>query len=86
MPRFFLHIDDGTQQIEDQEGSELPDLDAAREEAIGAARQLWSAAILDGRDIGAGSFLIANDQEEIITSIKMDDALPEGLIDRLMFP
>jgi len=79
MPRFFLHIDDGTQRIADEEGSELPDLAAARDEALGAARQLWSAAILDQRDIGMHSFHIANDQDEVIASIKMDDVLPVAL-------
>ena len=83
MPRFFLHIDDGTQRIEDDEGSELPDLSAAREEALGAARQLWAAAILARRDIGMGSFIIANDRDEVIGSVRMDEALPEVLVKRL---
>jgi len=83
MPRFFLHIDDGTQRIEDAEGSELPDLAAARDEALGAARQLWAAAMLTGRDIGIGSFLIANNQDEVLASTEMDDALPEALVKRL---
>jgi len=83
MPRFFLHIDDGTQRIEDEEGSELPDLTAARDEALGAARQLWAAAMLTGRDIGKGNFLIANDQDEVIASVEIDDGLPEALVKRL---
>jgi len=53
MPRFFLHIDNGTQRIEDEEGSELPNVEAAREEALGSARQLWAAAILKQQDIGS---------------------------------
>jgi len=83
MPCFFLHIDDGTQRIEDEEGSELRDLAAAREEALGAARQLWAAAMLTGRDIGLHAFLIANEKDEVIASVKMDDALPEALVRRL---
>ena len=83
MPRFFLHIDDGTQRIDDEEGSELHDLAAARDEALGAARQLWAAAMIGQRDIGMRRFLIANEQEEVIASVKMDDALPESLLTRL---
>jgi len=83
MPRFFLHIDDGTQRIEDKEGSELPDLEAAREEALGAARQLWAAAMLTGRDIGTGSFLIANAKDVVIETVEIDDALPDALVQRL---
>ena len=83
MPRFFLHIDDGTQRIEDEEGSELPDLEAAREEALGSARQLWAAAILKQQDIGSRRFLIASGDGNIVELIEMDDALPRSLLDRL---
>jgi len=83
MPRFFLHIDDGTQRIEDEEGSELPDLEAAREEALGSARQLWAAAILRQQDIGSRRFLIVSGDGSIVELIEMDDALPRSLLDRL---
>lgn len=76
MPRFFLHIDDGTQRIEDEEGSELPDLEAAREEALAAARQLWAAAILAGQDIGARRFVVADGNGKVIDTVEVDDALP----------
>ena len=83
MPRFFLHIDDGTQRIDDEEGSYLPDLAAAREEALGAARQLWAAAILRQQDIGARRFLIAGDDGKVTDIVEMDDALPLTLLQRL---
>ncbi|MDQ0840150.1 DUF6894 family protein [Sphingomonas faeni] len=83
MPRFFLHIDDGAQRIEDEEGSDLPDLAAAREEALSAARQLWAAAILRQQDIGARRFLIAGDDGNVTHVVKMDDALPQNLLHRL---
>jgi len=83
MPRFFLHIDDGTQRIEDEEGSELLDLAAAREEARGAARQLWAAAILAGQDIEAHRFIIADYDGRVIETVDMDEALPKRLTGRL---
>ena len=83
MPRFFLHIDDGTQRIEDEEGSDLPDLAAARNEALHAARQLWAAAIRDGRDLGTGGFLIAGGDGGVIDRLPMDDALPRAMVERL---
>ena len=46
-------------------------------------RQLCAAAMLTGRDIGMGSFLIANDQDEVIASVEMNDGLPEALVKRL---
>lgn len=86
MPRFFLHIDDGTQRIEDEEGSDLPDLAAARDEAMQAARQLWAAAIRDGRDLGGRRFLIAAADGSVIDTIAMDEALPRGMIERFGRP
>lgn len=83
MPRFFLHIDDGTQRIEDEEGSDLPDLAAAREEALGAARQLWAAAILAGQDIAARRFVITDGDGNVMDTVDMDGALPEKLARRL---
>ena len=50
MPRFYFHIEDDVRHI-DHEGVELPDLEAARDEAVsaawqilrnGAAKSLWS--------------------------------------------
>ena len=83
MPHFFLHIDDGTQRIEDQEGSELLDLAAARGEALGAARQLWAAAILAGQDIEAHRFVITDQDGRVLETVNMDEALPKRLTGRL---
>ncbi len=83
MPRFFLHIDDGTQRIEDEEGSDLLDLAAAREEALGAARQLWAAAILAGQDIAARGFVITDGNGTVMDTVDMDEALPEKLTRRI---
>lgn len=83
MPRFFLHIDDGTLRIEDEEGSELPDLTAARNEALRGARQLWAAAIRDGQDIGMRCFTIEADDGNVIDTVAMDEALPRTLVERL---
>src|SRR3712207_2604714 len=40
MPRYFLHLWDGDQFEEDQEGAELPDLASARLEALQFAREI----------------------------------------------
>ena len=49
MPRYFFHVEDGTNHI-DQEGTELGCLEAARQHAVGyfsellrdASRKFWS--------------------------------------------
>ena len=49
MSRYFLHLRDGDELIEDLEGSEFPDLEAARAEAIGAARDFVADQARSGR-------------------------------------
>jgi hypothetical protein len=48
MPRYFFHIYERGQAILDDEGVELDGIDAAREEATVAARELMSADVLSG--------------------------------------
>jgi len=40
MPRYYLHLWDGDLFEEDQEGTDLPNLAAAREEALRFAREI----------------------------------------------
>jgi len=48
MPLFFFHINENGDVLYDEEGSDHPDLQAAREEAIEGIRQIISAAVLAG--------------------------------------
>jgi hypothetical protein len=48
MPLYFFHILELTGLVCDREGFDLPDLDAARDEAVEGARQLISSAVLSG--------------------------------------
>ena len=48
MPLYHLHIQEGSDLIEDETGMEFPDLEAAREEALEGARDLWASAIKAG--------------------------------------
>ena len=47
MPRYFFHIRN-SERTDDEEGRELPDLDAAREFALEGARELVCADIKKG--------------------------------------
>ena len=42
MPRYFFHIRDGNDLTKDSEGLDLPDLDAARAQALERACRIWS--------------------------------------------
>lgn len=80
MPRFYMHIEDWPDRIEDLEGSELPDHEAARREVLSAARQLWAAAILDGRDLSGRSFIVTDETGNVVLTMAFKEALPPGLI------
>ena len=45
MARYFFHIKDGADLIQDPEGSELATMEDARSQALKSARELWADAI-----------------------------------------
>jgi hypothetical protein len=48
MARYFLHLVDGDDVICDPEGSDLPSIAAAREQALLSAREILAEAIKSG--------------------------------------
>lgn len=83
VPLFYLHSRCSDMLARDPDGSELPDLDAARREALAAARELWAEAIMHGKDLSACTFVIADEQGRQFLIVPFTDALPEGLRKRL---
>jgi hypothetical protein len=79
VPRFYFHLKTGETVIEDQDGSELADFEAAREEALTGARELWAEAIKSGSDLQAEAFVIADEDGREVMSLPLVEALPERL-------
>lgn len=75
MPRFFFTVISGKTVLDDQEGSDLPSLDRAIEEALKDARVLMSEAILQGRDISEGCIIVRDKHEEVLKVVRFADAL-----------
>ena len=48
MPRFFMHLRDGTDEMLDPEGVELPDIEAARTKVLAAARDVLAGDVRHG--------------------------------------
>jgi hypothetical protein len=71
----------GDARIADDEGSDLPDVDAARAEALIAGRQMWAAAIVAGRDLADRCFEITDGAGRVLLMLSLDDALPLRLRD-----
>jgi hypothetical protein len=52
MPLYFFHIKEGDEVLHDEEGSDYPDLQAARGEAIEGIRQIVGDAVMSGSPLG----------------------------------
>jgi hypothetical protein len=75
MPIFYFNIRDDQDLICDEEGMELPNLDAAREEAQEGARQLLLDALRAHREVNGKKIEIANESGFVIEAIKVRDLL-----------
>jgi Domain of unknown function (DUF6894) len=73
MRRFYFHLRAGDELVPDEEGIDLPDLSAARREAIEAARELLAEAIKDGRAE------VADGEGREIDTVPLAAVLPENL-------
>ena len=75
MARYFFHIKDGADLIQDPEGSELATMEDARSQALKSARELWADAIKSGRSLGAA--VVIADEHGGVTFVPMAEALPK---------
>lgn len=82
MPVFFLHMRGDVGFAEDHEGHQWPTLEAARDEALAAARDQWAHAMITGKNLADRSIEIAEVDGHVLMHVPFTDALPAGLLDR----
>jgi hypothetical protein len=76
VPRYFLHIDElGI----DPDGTELPDLEAARREAMLSAREMLAERIILGAEATPLRILITDAAGNLLAVVHMRDVLPLAL-------
>ncbi|CAN7259679.1 DUF6894 family protein [Rhizobium sp. LjRoot254] len=75
MPRYFFNVIAGSKVIADLEGTNLPDIEAAKEEALKDARALMSAAMLDGWDISGRSIAIRTEEGALVLNLAFREAV-----------
>ena len=83
MPLFYLHSRRDGVLIEDPDGSDLPDIAAAREETVAAARDLRASAIIKGIELSDRHFVVADENRENVLDVPFTVALPDGLRTRI---
>jgi hypothetical protein len=79
MPRFYLHIREQDDFIEDIEGQDFVDLESARTEAVAAARDLLAAKVQAGEMVDGQRFEICDESGRALTTVPFQEAL---VIDR----
>jgi hypothetical protein len=79
MPRYYFYQQEGTKVTEDEEGSELPDLEAARQCALLGARELLSHAIRFETPLPDRLFIVGEDGDELLT-VFITEVLPASIL------
>ncbi len=74
--RYYLHMQRGSTLIEDHEGEEFANLEAAREAAIWAAREIMADRLRSGRPFGAQTFEIHDEAGRRVATMPFMDAIP----------
>src|SRR3954467_13300554 len=75
MPRFYLDLLNGSAVLEDPDGQEFTDLDAARSEAVATARDLVAHGLLRNQDLSDRCVLIRDDAGETVARVPFRSAL-----------
>ncbi|HMJ92736.1 MAG TPA: hypothetical protein VK472_01420 [Allosphingosinicella sp.] len=75
MPRFYFHLCDGTGFVEDEEGRELADPEAARVLAIRAARDVMAGEMRSGV-LDLSSFIEVEDEtRSLLFTVGFEEAV-----------
>jgi hypothetical protein len=83
MRQYFLDIKAAEYLIKDEEGSELPSLEAARGKALQIARELLAAAIKAGRESDVEAVIVTDDQGRELDQVHLAAVIPQNLRERL---
>jgi hypothetical protein len=79
VPRFYLDVLDGDQVIEDPDGMDFANLEAAISEATAGARDLVAHGIMQNEDVSGQVFLIRDNHGETVATVPFRGTLPGRL-------
>ena len=74
MPRYRLHVINSFGFAEDTEGQMLPDLAAARDEAVRGVRSLLADELMGGEINLAGRVNVVDDGDRVLLTVPFDEA------------
>ena len=77
MPRYFLHVQNSSDILEDDVGQDFDDLAAAEREATAAACELMAEALRWGKPMGRQKkMLIIDETRRTVSTVPFTAALP----------
>ena len=79
MGRFYFDVRAGYELTFDDEGMDLPDLSAAKREAVLSARELLAEAIKSGKQTVPEAFVIADEAGRSLATVPLATVLPRPL-------
>lgn len=74
MPRYFFHLHNDV-EVEDEDGVDLPDLEAVRAEALKAARDLMAEDVKRGKLTLSHRIEIRDQAGEPVLTVRYADAI-----------
>jgi hypothetical protein len=75
MARFYLHLFNGGEVVEDEEGTELADLATARAKALEGLRDVLAGDLLRGYLDTASFIEVEDEQRQVVATISFEDAV-----------
>jgi hypothetical protein len=80
MIQYYFHLSTKADElIKDEEGSDFADLNAAREEAFMAARELIADAVQTGRELTTDSIIIEDADGHELDRVRLLAVLPRSI-------
>jgi hypothetical protein len=79
MGRFYFHVVEGAELLNDVEGLDLRDALEARQVAIRSAREILADAIRGGKNRVPQAFVITDEQGRAIETVPFAAVLPDSL-------
>ncbi len=76
---FYFNLQTDGAVAQDPEGMDLPDFDAARQEATKAAREMAAAAVATGSEASVDDILITDANGDVLATVSLADMIPKRL-------
>ena len=75
MPTYFFNLWDGASLIEDTEGQKFVNAEAARQEAVMAAREMLAELVREGKEVDGQKIDILDVTRTIVLTVRLMDEL-----------